>query len=47
MLSKTLYNLHFYIDADYKKHDLSRRHLYCMPAGTNLLCQHMSAMYYR
>ena len=44
MLSKTWYNLHIYIDADYKKHDFSR--LYCTRAGTHLLCQHTFATYF-
>ena len=39
MLSKTLYNLHIYINADYKKHDFSRLRLYCTPAITHLLCE--------
>ena len=45
MLSKTWYNLHIYIDADYKKHDFSR--LYCTRAGTRLLCQHTFATYFQ
>ena len=44
MLSKILYNRHFYIDADYKqKHEFSRLRLYFTPAGTHLLCQHVFA----
>ena len=46
MLSKTLYNLHVYIDADYKKHDFLRLRLYCTRAGTHLLCQQTFAAYY-
>ena len=40
MLSKTWYNLHSYIDSDFKKHDFSL--LYCTRAGTDWLCQHTS-----
>ena len=47
MQTKTMYNLHIYIDADYKKHDFSRLRLYCTSAGTHLLSQHMFATYYR
>ena len=47
MLSKTLYIVHIYIDADYKKHDFSRLRLHCTPAGTLLLCQHTFATYYQ
>ena len=43
MQTKTQYNLHIYIDADYKKDDFSRLRLYCTPAGTHFLCQHMFA----
>ena len=43
MFSKTLHNLHIYIDADYKNHDLLRLSLYCTPAGIHLLCQHTFA----
>ena len=46
MQTISLYILHIYIDADYKKHDFSRLRLYFMPAGTHLLCQHMLATYY-
>ena len=45
MLSKTWYKLHIYIDADYKKHDISR--LYFSRAGTHLLCQHTFATYFQ
>ena len=47
MFSKTLFNLHIYIDTDYKNHDLLRLRLYCVPAGTHLLCQHAFATYYQ
>ena len=47
MHTKTLYNLLFYIDADYKKDDFLRLRLYCTPAGTHLLRQHMFAAYYQ
>ena len=47
IISKTLYNLQVYIDADYKKQDFLRLRLYCTPAGTHLLCQHIFATYYR
>ena len=47
MLSKTLYNLHIYNDADYKKHDFSRLRLYCMRAGIHLLRQHTFATYFQ
>ena len=30
-----------------KKQDFLRLCLYCRPAGTHLLCQHMFATYYR
>ena len=46
MLTKTLYNQHIYIDADYQKEDLSRLRPRCTPAGIRLLCQHMFATYY-
>ena len=46
MQTKALYILHIYIDADYKKHTVSRVRLYCTPAGTHLLSQHMFATYY-
>ena len=46
MQTKALYILHIYIDADYKKDNFSRLRLYCTPAGTHLLCQHMFATYY-
>ena len=46
MHTKTLYNLLFYIDADYKKDDFLRLRLYCTPAGTHLLRQHMFGAYY-
>ena len=45
MLSKTRYNLHIYIDADYKKHEFSR--LYCTRAGTHSLCQHTFATHFQ
>ena len=45
MLPKIWYNLHIYIDADYKQHDFSR--LYCTRAGTHLLCQHTVATYFQ
>ena len=41
MQTKTLYNLHIYIDGDYRKDNFARMRLYCTPAGTHLLCQHM------
>ena len=44
MQTKTLYNLLIYMDADYKKDDFSRLHLYCTPAGTNLLRQHVCCL---
>ena len=47
MLSKTWYNLHIYIDVDYKKPDLSRLRLYCTRAGTHLPCQHTFGTYYQ
>ena len=47
MQTKTLYNLLFYIDANYRKGDFSRLHLYCTPAGTQLLRQHTFAAYYQ
>ena len=47
MLSKTLYNLHIYNDADYKKHNFSRLRLYFTPASCHLLCQHVFATYYQ
>ena len=46
MQAKTLYKMHIYIDADYKKEDFSRLRLYCTPAGTHLRCQHTFAAYY-
>ena len=46
METKALYILHIYIDADYKKNDSSRQRLFCTPAGTHLLRQHMFATYY-
>ena len=46
MQTKTQYNLQIYIDADSKKEDFPRLRLYCTPAGTHLLCQHMFATYY-
>ena len=45
MLSKTWYNLHIYIDADYKKHEFSR--LNCTRAGIHLLCKHRFATYFQ
>ena len=45
MLSKTWYNLHIYIDEDYKTHDFSD--LYCTRAGTHWLCQHRFATYFQ
>ena len=40
--------MQIYIDADHKKEqDLLRLRLYCTPAGTPLLCQHILATYYR
>ena len=47
MFSKTLHSLHIYFDADYKNHDFFRLRLYCMPEGTQLLCQHTFATYYQ
>ena len=47
MQTRTLYNLLIYINADYKKVDFSRLRLYCTPAGSNLLRQHMFAAYYQ
>ena len=47
MQTKSLYNQHIYIDADYKKDDFSRLRLYRMPAGTHLLRQHTFAAYYQ
>ena len=41
MEAKALYNMHNYIDADYKKDNFSRVRLCCTPAGTHLICQHM------
>ena len=46
MLSKTLYNLRIYFDADYKKHNFSPLRLYFAPAGTHLLSEHRLATYY-
>ena len=46
MFTKALYNRHIYIDADYRKDEFSRLRLYCTPAGTHLLFQHMFATYY-
>ena len=46
MQAKTLYKLHIYIDADYKKEYFSRLRLYCTPAGTLLRRQHTFAAYY-
>ena len=46
MQTKALYILHIYINADYKKDDFSPLRLFCTPAGTHLLCQHMFATYY-
>ena len=43
MQTKTLNNLHIYIDADYKKDAFSRLSLYCTPAGKTLLRQHTFA----
>ena len=47
MQTKTFYNLHIYNDSDYKKDNFSRLRLYCTPAGTHLLRQHMFAAYYQ
>ena len=47
MQTKALYILHIYIDADYKKDDFSHLRLYCTPASTHLLCQHMFATFYQ
>ena len=47
MFTKTLCNLHSYIDTDYKNHELLRLRLYCTLAGTHLLCQHTFATYYQ
>ena len=47
MLSETWYNLHIYIDADYKKPDFSRLRLYCTRAGTHLSCSYTFATYYQ
>ena len=47
MQTKTLYNLHIYIDSHYKKDDFQRLGLYCTPAGTHLLRQHKFAAYYQ
>ena len=47
MLSKTWYNLHIHIDADYKKPDFSRLRLYCTRAGTHMPSQHTFATYYQ
>ena len=47
MQTKTLYNLLIYFDADHKKDDFSRLHLYCTPAGSLLLRQHTFAAYYQ
>ena len=47
MQTKTLYNLHTYVDAVYKKDNFSRLRLYCTPAGTHLLRQHTFAAYYQ
>ena len=46
MLSKMICNMHIYIDSDHKKEDFSSLRLYCTPAGTRLLCQHMFATWY-
>ena len=46
MQTKIFYNLLIYFDADHKKDDFSRLHLYCTPAGTLLLRQHTFAAYY-
>ena len=47
MQTKNIYNLHIYIDADYKKGNFSRLRLYYTPAGTHLLRQHRFAAYYQ
>ena len=47
MFTKTLYILHIYNDADYKKYVFSRLRFYCTPAGTHMLCQHRFATYYQ
>ena len=47
MSTETLYYLHIYINADYKKHDFSRLRLYCTPASTHLQCQRTFATYYQ
>ena len=47
MQTKTINNLHIYIDLDYKKDKFSRLCLYCAPAGTDLLRQHTFAAYYQ
>ena len=47
MQTKTWKSLFIYINADYKKDDFSRLHLYCTPAGTQLLRQHTFAAYYQ
>ena len=47
MQTKTMYNLHNYVDTDFKRHDFSRLRLYCTPACTHLLCQHTFATYYQ
>ena len=46
MQRKTLYNLHIYIDADYKLDDFPRLCLYCTPADTHLLRQHTFQEYF-
>ena len=47
MQTKTMFNLHNYVDTDFERHDFSRLCLYCTPAGTHLLCQHTFATYYQ
>ena len=47
MQTKALYILHIYIEADYKTDNFSCVRLFCAPAGTHLLCQHMFATFYR
>ena len=47
MQTKTLYNLLFHIDADYKKPDFSSLCLCCTRACTRLPYQHTFATYYQ
>ena len=46
MQTKTLCILHPDNNAEYKKDEFSRLCLYCTPAGTHLLCEHVFATYF-